>query len=98
MASQKNPFYPAVLRQAKQSQPELRAFFQNFTVAFLVIVGLFYSFVGLSDSWIKTSLIAISLVIGALWLVSHRKIRKIGRRSKIYVSVDHDFYDKLYSG
>ena len=52
-----------------------------------MVIGVSYSFLGLSDSWIKTSLIAITLVTGALWLVSHRKVRRVGSALKFTLAL-----------
>ena len=86
MVSQRAHFtqpYHTKPNKAKQG----KAILQNFTVAFLVIVGLSYSILSLSDSWIKTSLITITVVTGVLWLVSHGKIRKLGSALKFTLAL-----------
>lgn len=74
----KDPMLPSRAAPSQTKPSKTRAFFQNAIVAFLVIVGLPCSFLLLSNSWIKTTLIAISLAVGALWLVSHGKLRRLG--------------------
>jgi hypothetical protein len=83
----KEPILPTRVAPSQTKPGKTRAFLQNFVVVFLLVVGLSYSFLGLSDSWIKTSLIAVTLVTGALWLVSHGKVRRVGTALKFTLAL-----------
>jgi hypothetical protein len=71
----KEPISPHHDAPSQMKANKAKAIFQNVVFGFLVIAGLFCSALLLSNSWIKIALISISLVTGAVWLLSRRILR-----------------------
>jgi len=83
----KEPSLPCNAAPSRTRSSKARSIFLNITVGFLAIVGLSCAVFSLSDSWIRSSLIAISLGAGVLLLLSGGKLRSALKIALIAVMV-----------
>jgi hypothetical protein len=60
-----------------QTKPnQIKIVIQNLVLGFLILAGLFCSFLILNNSWIKFAFIGLILVGGLVWRYSHGNVRK----------------------